>query len=217
MKNEKVMMRLMWAMALIPLVITAFIYNSLPAEIPMHWNIHGDIDAWYPKFPWAFMAPLIGIAITLLVGILPKIDPKKANYDRFKEQYFLIRFLLVAFFAVLQFVTMSISLGATFIKVDTIIKLMLGILFIVLGNLMPKFKQNYFMGIKTPWTLDNEVVWAKTHRHGGFVWFIAGLIMTVLAFFPGNGSAYSYFAVIFISALEPILYSWVQHRRQKSK
>jgi len=214
MKNEKALMRLMWVIALIPVIVTLFVFSGLPEQIPMHWNIHGEINAWYPKFPWAFMIPVVGIVITLLATLLPKIDPKKENYDRFKKQYLIIRLMLVAFFAIIQMVIISTSMGATFVKVDTIVKFLIGILFIVLGNLMPKFKQNYFLGIKTPWTLANEVVWAKTHRHGGFVWFIAGLIMSVLAFLPGFGSAVIYFAVILFASLEPIFYSWLLYQRQ---
>lgn len=215
MKNENTMMKLMWAISLLPVIITIFVFGRLPEEIPMHWNLHGEIDAWYPKFPWAFMMPLIGILITVLATVLPKIDPKKENYERFKSQYFIIRLILVVFFAIMQMVIISISMGATFIKVDTIVKLMIGILLIVLGNIMPKFKQNYFVGIKTPWTLADEFVWAKTHRHGGFVWFIIGFLMSVLAFLPGNGSAVVYFALILIASVEPILYSWIQFKRQK--
>jgi len=214
MKDEKALMKLMWVIALFPVIVTLFVFSGLPEEIPMHWNIHGEIDAWYPKFPWAFMTPVLGIVITILSTLLPKIDPKKENYDRFKKQYFIIRLILVSFFAILQMIIISVSMGATFVKVDTIIKFMIGILFIVLGNSMPKFKQNYFLGIKTPWTLSNEVVWGKTHRHGGFIWFIAGLIMSVLAFLPGFSSAVIYFVVILIASIEPILYSWLQYQRQ---
>jgi len=214
MKNEKALMRLMWVIALIPVIVTIFVFSGLPEQIPMHWNIHGEINAWYPKFPWAFMIPVVGIVITLLATLLPKIDPKKENYDRFKKPYLIIRLMLVAFFAIIQMVIISTSMGATFVKVDTIVKFLIGILFIVLGNLMPKFKQNYFLGIKTPWTLASEVVWAKSHRHGGFIWFIAGLIMSVLAFLPGFGSAVIYFAVILFASLEPIFYSWLQYQRQ---
>ena len=163
----------------------------------------------------AFLIPLVGIAIAVLTTILPKIDPKKENYERFKSQYLDIRMILVVFFAMIQVVIISISMGATFIKVDMIIKLMVGILLMVLGNLMPKFKQNYFVGIKTPWTLANEVVWAKSHRHGGFVWFISGFVMCVLAFLPGTGSAVLYFSLVLIASIEPIIYSWIQFRRQK--
>ncbi|AET67642.1 putative integral membrane protein [Desulfosporosinus orientis DSM 765] len=212
MKNEKIFLRLMWIIALLPFLITIAVYGRLPQEIPMHWNIHGEIDAWYPKFPWAFLMPLTGLGIPLLVSVLAKIDPKKENYGRFKETYVIIRFILVAFFAVMQFVVIATSLGATFIKVDTMIKLMIGILFIVLGNLMPKFKQNYFMGIKTPWTLADETVWAKTHRHGGFVWFAAGFIMSVLAFLPGLITAGIYFGLVLVVALEPIIYSWLKYK-----
>ena len=215
MKNEKTMMRLMWALSLLPVIVTAFVFARLPEKIPMHWNIYGEIDAWYSKFPWAFMIPIIGILITVMVTVLPRLDPKKENYERFKPQYFIIRLMLVVFFGIMQMVIISTSLGATLIKVDTIVKLMVGILFIVLGNLMPKFKQNYFVGIKTPWTLANEVVWARSHRHGGFIWFITGFALSVLAFLPGKGSAVAYFALILIASIEPILYSWIQFKRQK--
>ena len=209
------MVRLMWAFASLPVVVTFFVFGSLPAEIPMHWNIYGEIDAWYPKFPWVFIIPVIGIIITVMATVLPRIDPKKENYERFKPQYFIIRLMLVVFFAIMHMMIISISLGATFIKVDTIVKLLVGILFIVLGNLMPKFKQNYFIGIKTPWTLANEVVWTKSHRHGGFVWFFIGFVMSVLAFLPGKGSAIAYFTLIIIASIEPIIYSWVQFRDNK--
>lgn len=214
MKNEKMMLRLMWAIALFPLIVTVFVFGRLPAEIPMHWNIYGEVNAWHPKFPWVFLMPVLGIVITVMATVLPKIDPKKENYARFKPQYFMIRLMLVVFFAVLHMVIISISLGATFIKVDTIVKFMIGMLFLVLGNLMPKFKQNYFVGIKTPWTLANEVVWAKSHRHGGFVWFVMGFVMSVLAFLPGHRSAIVYFTLIIIGSIEPIIYSWIQFRKQ---
>ncbi|EGW41907.1 SdpI family protein [Desulfosporosinus sp. OT] len=215
MKNEKMLLRLMWAIAMLPVIVTVFVFDRLPEQIPMHWNIYGQVNAWHPKFPWIFLMPVIGILITIMATVLPRIDPKKENYERFKPQYFIIRLILVVFFAIMHMVIISISLGATFIKVDTIIKLMVGILFIVLGNLMPKFKQNYFVGIKTPWTLANEVVWAKSHRHGGFVWFITGFVLSVLAFLPGKGSAIAYFVLILLASIEPILYSWIQFRKQK--
>ena len=205
----------MWAIALLPVIITVVVFGRLPEEIPMHWNLHGEVDAWYPKFPWAFMIPMVGIAITIMLPTLPKIDPKKENYDRFKPQYFIIRLILVVFFAILQMVIITISMGATFIKMDMIVKLLLGILFVVIGNLMPKFKQNYFVGIKTPWTLANEVVWTKTHRHGGFVWFFIGFFMSVAAFLPGIGSAVVYFGLILIATVEPIIYSWIQFNKHK--
>ncbi len=214
MKNEKSMMRIMLVIAIIPLLITVVVFNRLPDLIPMHWNVNGQIDAYYPKFPYAFAAPVIGLMIVFFMGILPKFDPKRENYDKFKSQYQFIKIFMLLFFAVIQFITLSISLGADFIRVDMVIKLMVGIMFIVIGNLLPKLKHNYFVGIKTPWTIANESVWLRSHRHGGYVWFATGLALVVLAFIPGTISAAIYFILILIASFEPMIYSYLSYRKK---
>lgn len=214
MKNERLMLNLMWAFIGLSFIVTWVAFNSLPALIPMHWNIHGEIDSWYPKFPWAFLLPVMGVVIAALVTVLPKIDPRRENYEKFRIQFIYIRLSLVIFFVIMQMVILASSLGANFLRVDTVVKFMVGILFVVLGNVMPKIKNNFFVGIKTPWTLTNNTVWAKTHRHGGFVWFIIGMLMSVLAFIPGTRSAAAYFILVAIAAIEPIVYSWLQYKRE---
>ena len=154
--------------------------------------------------------------IVLLMDALPKLDPKRENYDKFKPQYRFLKIFLLLFFAVVQFIVLGISLGADFIRVDLIIKLMVGIMLIVIGNLMPKLKNNYFVGIKTPWTLASESVWLKTHRHGGFVWFVTGLLLVILAFIPGSISAALYFSLIMVAAFEPIIYSYLCFKKETS-
>jgi uncharacterized membrane protein len=213
MKDEKNKTLVLWIIAAIPLLATALVFNRLPDQIPMHWNVHGQIDAYYPKFPWAFMLPVIGILIVFLMDVLPKLDPKRENYDKFNSQYQYIKIFLLLFFIVIQFITIGVSLGAT-IKVDLIIKLMVGIMFITMGNLMPKFKHNYFVGIKTPWTLANESVWLKTHRHGGFIWFAAGFLLVILSFIPGSISAAIYLGLILTAAFEPIIYSYLLFKKE---
>lgn len=210
MKNEKKIIRIMWVIAILPLIVTIVMFNRLPQQIPMHWDFQGQVDSWYPKFPGAFILPAIAIIITAMVSIVPKLDPKRENYEKFKPQYLMIRFLLVIIFVVLDFVTIAISMGAEFIRVDFVAKLIAGILFIVIGNLMPKFKHNYFVGIKTPWTLSNEDVWQKTHRHGGMVWFAAGFACSVLAFIPGLTSAIIYFSIIIFASVEPLVFSYIK-------
>lgn len=212
--NERNMRRLIWAFALFPLLVTLIVFGRLPEEIPMHWNVHGDIDAFYSKLPWAFSLPLLGIIFTALFPVLSKIDPKKENYQKFKSQFLIIQLTLILFLAIMQGVIISISLGATFFSVDTLVKLLVGILIIILGNIMPKFKHNYFVGIKTPWTIANETVWAKTHRHGGYVWFIIGFLISILAFIPGTASAVVYFVLILGAAFEPIIYSWLKFKQE---
>lgn len=214
MKNERSKYILLWILSVVPLVITLIFYNALPEKVPMHWNINGQVDSYSPKFPGAFFIPLMELAMTALFIYLPKLDPKKENYVKFRKTYTFFMFAMIVFFTVLQIVIISVSLGAAFIKVDVVVKLLVGLLFLIIGNIMPKLKHNYFMGIKTPWTLSNEAVWLKAHRHGGFIWFLTGILLIILAFIPGGVSAAVYFGLIIIAALEPILYSYLCYRKE---
>lgn len=214
MRNEKGTLLIMLAIAVIPLLVTLVVFNRLPDLIPMHWNVSGYVDAYYPKFPWAFSIPVLGMMIVFLMGALPKLDPKRENYDKFKSQYQFIKIFMLLFFAVIQFIILSISLGADFIRVDMIVKLLVGIMFIAFGNLLPKFKHNYFVGIRTPWTIANESVWLKSHRHGGYVWFATGFFLVMLAFIPGTISAAVYFSLILIASFEPMVYSYLCYKKE---
>jgi uncharacterized membrane protein len=217
MKNIKLLTAVILILAILPLVFTIVFYPMLPELVPMHWNIRGEIDSWSPKFPGAFVCPFIGIAVMVLIYVLPKIDPKKDNYKQFKLQYMYLMLFLELFFAVIQAAVISVSLGNKFFKIDVLIKIMVGVLFIFLGKIMPKIKSNYFVGIRTPWTIASDDVWAKTHIHGGKVWLIAGLFMAVLSLLPGDAISYISFALIMIAAFEPIIYSWVLFEKEKRK
>jgi uncharacterized membrane protein len=214
MKNNKWDV-IIWLLALLPLFITWIVYNKLPDQVPMHWNFQGEIDAWYPKFPGAFILPGLVIVINALLVFIPRFDPRKDNYAKFEKQYRTFQVFFNVLFLVLQIVIVFVSLGAVFVKVDLIVKLLIAGMFVLIGNMMPKFKHNYFIGIKTPWTLANEDVWNKTHRHGGYIWFASGCVLVVLAIIPGTISAILYFAIILISALEPIVYSYMKFKQER--
>lgn len=216
MKIGKNKLVLICILSLIPSVITAAVFNKLPEQIPMHWDINGNIDSWYPKFPGAFLLPGITILAAFLFMVLPNLDPKKENYEKFKKSYFIIQIFMIAFFTVLQIVIISVSLGSEFISVDFIVKFMIGIMFIIFGYLMPNLKHNYFLGIKTPWTYASEEVWNMSHKHGGYIWFIAGFILCALAFVQAGISAAIYFSLIMIAAFEPIVYSYIAFRNLKN-
>ena len=168
------------------LIAAAFIfsiisYNKLPELIPTHWNIAGEVDAYSKKPYGAFMAPFL-MAITWLGMIfLPKIDPKKENYKKFESSYDITLGLLTTFFFGLHMATLLFSLGYK-VPIDNTVFVMMGIMFVVMGNYMPKAKSNYFYGIKTPWTLSNEVSWRKTHRLAGKLFVISGFLMIVSTF-----------------------------------
>lgn len=197
----------------ITLIIIAFLvsialYNKLPNLMPMHWNIAGEIDSYGPKILVTFLSPILMIAIWIGMLYFPKIDPKKENYTKFDSSYTIIANAFVTFFFVIHIVTVSVSLGYN-IAIDKVIPFMVGILFVVIGNYLPKSKSNFFYGIKTPWTLTNEEVWKKTHRLGGKLFVISGLIIMVSSLlFKGSIQFIILLILIFIVAIIPIVASY---------
>ncbi|MCX7615280.1 MAG: SdpI family protein [Clostridiales bacterium] len=197
-----------WILAFIPLIVAAYLYPSLPDRIPMHWDIKGQVNSWGGRSSALFI-PLMNIGICLLLKYMPKIDPKRRNYAKFDNAYYAIRLILVLFMDMMIGVTLYSSYHPDSISVQILIPAGIGILFAVIGNFMPKFKHNYFVGIKTPWTLANEEVWRKTHRLAGVIWFWGGLAIAVSAFIvPAQLLFELLIGTVFILALVPAVYSY---------
>lgn len=213
MKMEKWKIIIIWVLALIPMILTIVFYEKLPQKIPMHWNMEGKIDRMGDKFPGAFILPLIILAMPVLMGVLPKIDPKRANYKLFGNSYYAIKLYTILILVCINLFILFTSLGFSVLRMDTFIKIMVGVLIAVLGNVMPKLKQNYFAGIKTPWTLASEEVWFAVHRIAGIMWFAAGVLMIILGFIPGAVSAMIYIAIIPVVAIYPIVYSYFAYKK----
>lgn len=165
-----------YSLILIVLVLTMTIifYDKLPEEIPIHWNLKGEVDNYVSKPFGAFLSPLLMVAIWLGMKFLPNIDPRRHNYKKFESSYEIAIGVLVTFAFVLQMAIILSSLGYD-ISMDRIIMVMSGVMFVVIGNYLPKAKSNFFYGIKTPWTLSSEISWKKTHRLGGRLFVVSGL------------------------------------------
>lgn len=165
-----------YSLILIVLVLTMTIifYDKLPEEIPIHWNLKGEVDNYVSKPFGAFLSPLLMVAIWLGMKFLPNIDPRRHNYKKFESSYEIAIGVLVTFAFVLQMAIILSSLGYD-ISMDRIIMVMAGVIFVVIGNYLPKAKSNFFYGIKTPWTLSSEISWKKTHRLGGRLFVVSGL------------------------------------------
>ncbi len=146
--------------------------------MPSHFNISGEVNSYINKNIGAFLAPVIMIVIWIGMVYLPKVDPKRSHYAKFAKSYGLILNLLITFFFIIQLVIISVSLGVN-VPVNTVIPFAVGLMFIVIGNYMPKSKSNFFYGIKTPWTLSSEISWRKTHRLGGILFVLSGIIIAI--------------------------------------
>ena len=161
-----------WGVCALSFAVTLALLPLLPARIPVHWNVDGQIDGWAAR-PGAFFGPAMGLGLSLLMKFLPYIDPRRRSYEKFGRAYDAFRLALALFALILQGVTLYAAFYPDGLDVSRIITACVGALLCVAGNYMPKFRHNYFCGIRTPWTLASETCWRRTHRFAGPLWFWA--------------------------------------------
>ncbi len=215
MKNNRTII-ITWVLALLPLLAVAILYSRLPGRIPTHWDINGTVTYGSKSTIWmvAGLSPVMAV----LFGILPKIDPRRKNYAKFQDYYDGFRIVMLLFLLVLTGVILSESLSPGHISVGRVISICVGILFVYIGNILPKIKNNFFMGIKTPWTLSDPDVWNRSNRLGGRLFFWFGLAFTVGGLFLSETANFVILmlGVAAISAL-PALMSYVWYRQKSSE
>ena len=202
------------AVSLLPFVYLAYIWPSLPQRVPMHWNASGEIDRWGDKSETLMIPILMTGLVYVLFLILPKIDPK-GKLESMGNKLNSFRMILTCFMSVLSlYVLYSIK---THNADPKMLFPLLGLLFAFLGNYMKTMKPNYFIGFRTPWTLENEEVWKKTHKMGGMLWFIGGLLMTFTFLLEGKTQLYTFMAILVVITIIPVVYSYLEFQKQKNK
>lgn len=191
------------------------LYPSLPERVPSHWNLRGEVDAYGSRLWAAFGPPLLGAAVYFLMLVAPLVDPRRENYARFAGTYRLVRLAIVSFLVGLHAIVLLAGTGRP-VNVAFTMQVGVSLLFILLGNVMGQVRHNYFVGIRTPWTLASEAVWVRTHRAAARAWVAAGVVGLAGA---AAGPAAGY--VIFMAALGAaliysIVYSYVLFRREQA-
>jgi uncharacterized membrane protein len=161
-------------------IIGAFCWPHVADRIPVHWNIHGEVDGYGGKFTGLMLLPLVTLGMYVLLLVLPTFDPGRANYPSFAGAYNAIRLTLTLFLSCIYIVSVLVALGYH-VNMTTVIGLAMGLLFIVLGNVMGKIRPNWFVGVRTPWTLTSKLSWTKTHRLAGWLFILMGLIAVAWA------------------------------------
>ena len=196
---------------LVLLAIVGLVYTRLPDQIPSHWDMQGNVDDTMPRFPGAFLPSLMGVALWFLLPVLRRIDPRRKGYERFDGTFHLVVNAVALVMAVIQGLTLAVSLG---MKVDMVRSLLLavGVMFMVLGNYMPRMRSNWWMGIRTPWTLENEEVWRRTHRLGGRMFFVAGLVTVAAQLLPVEAASIVATVAMTTAAIVPAGYSYFAWR-----
>ncbi len=192
--------------------ISASFYPSLPDQVPTHWNIYGEVDGYSHKAVAAFIMPLFPLAIYLLMTFIPKIDPKRDNYQKFEGIYEIIKMAVVILIACVTFISLLAAKGYN-IKINLIMRIIVPIFFIILGNYMGKIRFNYFTGIKIPWTLASEEVWNKTHRFAGKAMMLGGIIALLGLLAPPTPGAIIMFVGILAPPVIAAVYSYFIYKQ----
>jgi uncharacterized membrane protein len=199
-------------MLAVSFIIAVALYPTMPDPMPSHWNAAGEIDGYMSKFWGMFLMPLITIGLFLMFLAIPRIDPLKANIAQFIESYNTMMVLLVAYMLYIYILTLLAALGYAFNMTTWLLPAM-GILFIAIGFLIGKAKRNFFIGIRTPWTLSSDTVWAKTHALGKWMFIGAGGVSVVCAFL-GEFAFWIMMLSLMAAAFVPIIYSYVLWKRE---
>ena len=191
-----------------------YFYAHFPERVPIHWNVAGEVDGWGSRWVGAFMLPAVIAGMYLLFLAIPYLDPKKDRYEQFRKVFHIFKGFIVVFMAVLFFITSFSALGYN-INVGLWVPGLVGLLFILLGNYMGKIKPNWFMGIRTPWTLSSEEVWNKTHRFGGKVFVLSGLVFMAMNWIPVSWRGPVFIADMVFILLGTVVYSYVVYLKEK--
>ena len=201
-----------FCLLLIPFIAIAYYWNQIPQLIPIHWNFAGQIDNWENKLYGIFYIPGLNILLYILFNIIPHFDPKRKNYSMFGRSYRIIKISIISLITMLSLIVLFASLGAD-IDIMYWVIIPIIIVFLIIGNLFGTIRQNYFIGIRIPWTLANEDVWRLTHRFAGRIWVWSSIIMLLLVIFlPSDIIKFIFWIYIGFLIIIPIVYSYLKYQ-----
>lgn len=189
-------------------------WNRLPDPMASHWDVNDQVNGYIPKFWGVFMLPLITLGMLVLFLVIPSIDPLKANIAQFRGAFNLFIVLIVAFMLYIYGLSLAWNLGYTGFKMSGAMLPALGLLFIFIGFMLRQAKRNFFIGIRTPWTLSSDTVWNETHRIGAVLFMISGVLAFIGGFFGGTAAFWFMFVPIIGSTIFLLVYSYVLYQRE---
>lgn len=189
-------------------------YPHLPATVPLHWNAHGEANGWGPKWSLFLYGPGMMTLLLTVFWALPWLSPKKFEIDAFRPTYLYIMIVIIAMLAYIHILILISALGLA-MDVGRAVEGGICLLIALLGNVMGKVRRNFFVGIRTPWTLASEQVWNATHRMGAKTFFVGGLIglLAVILRTP----FWLPIAVIIAATLAPVIYSLVYYKQLEQR
>ncbi len=192
---------------LLPVLAGLALWSQLPEQVPMHWNAKGEIDGWGSKTVFVFGLPLVLLGFHWLCVFGTLADPKKKNHT--EKILHLVFWIIPVLSVLLSALTYFAAMGKD-VQMEIVMPVFMGLLFVIIGNYLPKCKQSYTIGIKIPWTLDSEENWNKTHRFAGWLWMACGIVMMIAGIF---GMFWVFFVAVFVMVFPPVIYSYLLHRK----
>lgn len=190
------------------------VYSRLPEEVPVHWGFSGEPNRFGSRFEGAFLIPAMMIAFFAIMQWYPSRDPRAANIAKFRGAYDTVVTAIIALLSGLHVLALGNALGWG-IDIPKVGMVALGLMFILLGNLMPRVRSNFIFGIRTPWTLSSESVWTRSHRVSGYAKVVAGIITIVAGLVARPAGYIVALASLLMSGLVPVVYSYIVWSRGK--
>jgi len=194
-------------------IFAAILYPMMPSKVASHWNSQGQVDGYMSKFWGLFLMPFLSLAMFLLFIFLPHIDPLKKNYKDFRSYYEGLILLMIAFLFYVYLLTIFWNMEARFSMIQMLVPAF-AVLFFYCGLLIEKVKRNWFVGIKTPWTLSSDKVWDKTHKLGGQL-FKAAAVICLIGLFAGQWAIWFTIVPVLIFTIYIYIYSYLEYRKEK--
>jgi len=204
----------LWIILIIPYVYLAMVWSELPQTVPTHFDLRGNPNDWSDKSSLLILPGAIGLLVYGLMYFGPRLDPKR-KIGQMGDKYYALRLIMTTFISALMiFVMVTAKMGV--INPGALLAL-LGAFFAVMGNYFQTVRPNYFIGIRTPWTLENEVVWKKTHTLSGRVWMAGGLLIIIAALLihQTTGQFIVFASLMSLMVIVPVLYSYIIYKREK--
>lgn len=206
-KENKKTLFITCAVILLPIIAGLLLWDRLPDRIPTHWGMGGEVDGWSGKGFAVFAMPALMLGIQLLCFFVTASDPKRGNIRR--KYLSMVLWIIPVLSVMTSCISYAVALGAQ-IRVEQVIPGFIGLMFVIIGNYMPKFQQSYTLGIKLPWTLSSEENWNRTHRFGGKIWALGGI---GVLFCTLMGWGIASIVILAVVVIVPTIYSYVLYRK----
>lgn len=203
-----------YLVAAVAAAVSVWAYPRLPPRVALHWDWSGQPDGYGSKLLAAVLLPVMILGMRALLSVLPRIDPKGENYQKFASTYWLIFNGVIVFMGVIHLAVLGYGLGAP-VRMDRVAAAGVGVLLVMIGNYLARVEPNWFVGIRTPWTLSSERVWRRTHRVGGWILVLGGALIVLTVFVPAGAVIPVFVGTIALVAVVPVVLSYVFWRRER--